>query len=866
MSALAPPTGLYWPRPGADAPPTIGGKARGLLQITAAGLPTAPWFAVPATLLPPAGQALAPEVADAVAAACDRLAALGATGFAVRSSALDEDGPAHSFAGQHVTVLNAGDGVAVLAALDRCRASVASEGAIAYRWARGLDAISPGLAVVVQAMVPAEIAGVAFSRAPDGATDDVLVAAVSGLGEPLAHGLLTGDEVAVARDGTVRPRRTGAQTWRLDAVAGGGIARRSLDSDRPHHCLDDQTARRVARLALRLEAWRGAPQDVEWAMTADGDLIVLQTRPITTLGEPQARADVRVWDNANIVESFPGVTTPLTYSVAREAYAAVYRQACRALGVREATIAARADVFEQMIGLIQGRVYYNLNSWHQTLALLPAFRYSQGALEKMMGAARPAGAPAAPVSDWRRRAEVAAISFRLLQRLARLEADARQFERVIARLRDDLRDRDLQTVSADDLLRLFETAQRRALAAWRAPIINDLFLMLFHGALRRAADAWLGEEADALVNAALRGGGLPSTAPAEELRAIAAWLRQEPRLAAVARETPATVLATRVAQEPALASLKRRVDDYLDRWGDRCPEEQKLDRPSYREEPAPLWHALRSLLDSPPAPPGDGDASRRRAEAEIHARLSRRGDPLGPARRQLFFALLRRVRHHLRWREQLRFARSQVFGIARRVFTALGGRLARQGLLDQPEDIHYLHLDEIRGVIRGTAAIGSLPLLVAERRTIFARYRAAPAPPSRFETIGPVELAVPAPVETPGPTTGQDRRWRGVGACAGKLTAPCVVVRDPRLDIEVAGRIVVAESTDPGWAPIMVAAAGLLVERGSLLSHSAIVARELGLPTIVELPGITARLQTGQVVEMDGATGFVTARPDEVAS
>jgi pyruvate,water dikinase len=227
--------------------------------------------------------------------------------------------------------------------------------------------------------------------------------------------------------------------------------------------------------------------------------------------------------------------------------------------------------------------------------------------------------------------------------------------------------------------------------------------------------------------------------------------------------------------------------------------------------------------------------------------------------------LLARTQYHLRWREEMRFARGQVFGAARRIFTAMGWTLQRDGLLAQSDDVQYLDVHEIRSIIRGTGGTDDLRPVVANRRAAYEQYRATPPPPNRFETRGPASApwAIRSPVGEPDRMEGT---LRGTGAFPGVARGLCAVVLDPRAAPLADGRIIVARSTDPGWVPLFMSAAGLAIERGSLLSHSAIVARELGIPTVVGVPGITQVVHTGQWMELDGASGevrFEAPTPDQ---
>jgi pyruvate,water dikinase len=219
--------------------------------------------------------------------------------------------------------------------------------------------------------------------------------------------------------------------------------------------------------------------------------------------------------------------------------------------------------------------------------------------------------------------------------------------------------------------------------------------------------------------------------------------------------------------------------------------------------------------------------------------------------------VLRHAKARVRDRENLRFERTRVFGLVRRIFVTLGQRLHETGALDAPEDVFYLERHEIFGFIEGRATTTSLRELVAVRRREFGVHRNAPALPSRFETRGVVcaSAILPSKQAVGDSQAGEERR--GLGCCAGIVRGKVRVITDPRRDRLEHGEILAARSTDPGWIVLFSAAAGLLVERGSLLSHSAIVSRELGIPGIVSIEGLTSWLNDGDLVELNGTTGIV---------
>ncbi len=401
----------------------------------------------------------------------------------------------------------------------------------------------------------------------------------------------------------------------------------------------------------------------------------------------------------------------------------------------------------------------------------------------------------------------------------------------------------------DALAAVYADLERELLRQWDAPLVNDFFAMIWFGLATRAADAWIGPGA---LGGLLAGGGdVISAEPARRVRALAeAAAEDEGWTETLAHGTRAEIEAGR-DERPAFADEIR---SYLDRFGDRCLEELKLESPTLEDDPMPLYRSVGAFArrvragDAPRA-----DDGRLRAEAEDKARDALRGHPL---RRLAFRRLLRHARARVRDRENLRFERTRVFGRARRIVVEMGQRLHEQGRLDDERDVFFLTVDELLGAARGTAVSHDLRVLVASRKAEFDRYRDEPAPPDRFTTRGPVLASSLTPSAVASASLAEGAR-QGLGCCAGVVEGPARVVRDPRGVALAPGTVLVAERTDPGWILLFPACAGLVVERGSLLSHSAIVARELGIPAVVSVPGATAWLRDGDRVRLDGSTGVV---------
>jgi rifampicin phosphotransferase len=859
----------------------LGGKAFALARLSAVDINVPEWFAVAPTAF---AQSLsreqqellasgrldaatlaslqpAPEIAQEIDAALCAIAKPGLR-FAVRSSAVDEDGAESSFAGQLESYLFVDRPVVLDRIADVWRSGF-SDRLLEYRRQRGLSALPSPPAVLVQRMIDADCAGVAFSADPvSGRRGLAVVSAVYGIGTALVGGEADADTWAIDRAGCIERKAVAVKTicHRFDDKSPENISAQSIPEDRQQQpVLTDESALAVAALARAAESAFGQPQDIEWAMHG-GALYLLQSRPITTLRAlPDPDGALNLWDNSNIVESYSGVTTPLTFSFARSSYESVYRQFCRILRVPERTLAANDRVFRNMLGLIRGRIYYNLLNWYRALALLPGFTLNRRFMEQMMGVREslPDEALGAKKTATLRdrladSMHVAAMLIGLAWNYVTLEAQIRRFNaRMASALAEPVPP--LALMRLDELTAHFEALQDELGTRWDAPLSNDFFAMIFHGVLRKLTLAWCGDKSGMLANDAIRGGGgMISAEPAARVREMAAMAAGDPGLVRALCEAsvPDAVRAVRRNLD-----FRAHYDAYLARFGDRCLEELKLESETLHENPTVLLRSIGELARAPQS--SQRPASPPPASADPW-QIIREKLPGSPFKQLLLHWVLRNARTRVRQRENLRFERTRLFGRVRRIFLEAGKRLRAAGALDDPRDIFYLETGEVVALVTGTAVTADVRSLAALRKAEFDLYRSTPPPAERFETRGVVYIAQTYQPSAPPVAAGAagDER-RGIGCCPGIVRGAVRVVRDPRNAQLPAGSILVADHTDPGWIMLFPSASGLLVERGSLLSHSAIVARELGIPAVVSIPGLIAWLRDGDLVELDGALGTV---------
>jgi len=801
----------------AKATTAQGGKVAGLGKLLAAGARVPPGFVIDVAAFDAhvSRQAVALEEglrAELVLA----WKALGAASVAVRSSGLDEDGAEHSFAGQHDTVL----GVSSLEALERavlqCWASAFSERGVAYRAHVGASA--PRMAVLVQQMIEPRCAGVVFTRSPDGLSDHLVVEAVAGRGEALVSG-------------RVAPQRFDLQ--RSPSPPAG---------ERADAVLSASELATLAREALQFEAALGEPLDLEWAIAPDGTLFWLQARPITTaLSQDDAGL---VWSNTNAGELLPDVATPMTLDLVKGVVKTLFSLFTEELDIDW----DRTPI----VGLVGGRIYFSMNVFQALAASVPGMANRNpaelfgGHADEIVAGLQKVGATKTPL--------VRAAGFKLVKGVARLVVrmlgqlnvrPTREVDAILAETRS-LQSFALERATEPELL-----AHLERLNGGLGRDFHDVFAAIAVGmgctnALMQRCKQWLADDDGAIASALLAGlGGIDSAESGLALASIGEQLRAAGLGALIAaRDWPGLerALATHPQPRPA-----------WDRWEGRPgpPPRAELDvaQPRWRETPALVLSTLSAVAaERSPAQVFAAAAARReKTEAECLARL-------GPFKRAGFRFLLERARRGTRLREELKSESVRRLALTRSTLLELGRRFVTRGLLASPDDVFFLRWAELSVVI---ASVDEKiwRRKVARARTEHRKWQPLTPPPVVVGRLDPT-TALPPPV--PNATV-----LKGLAVSSGVLEGIARVVLRSDDDTRVgSGEILVAPFTDPGWAPYFVSAGALVVDLGGMLSHGSIIAREYGIPAVVNVGHGTRRIRSGSRIRVDGFRGEVTI-PDE---
>jgi len=801
----------------------VGGKAINLQKLITAGFPVPDGFVITTDAYREAASAasaggMPPAIAEAIRVAYRQR---GAPVVAVRSSATAEDLAGSSMAGQYETILDVQGEDAVLAAVERCWASVAGDRVGVYLRERGIDRAQVAMAVVVQELVRADVAGVLFTANPrTGARHELVIDASWGLGEAVVSGLVQPDTVTVDRaTGAVLTCTVGDK--RVAILAGDHEAREVPAARRSIRCLTAVQVRELWKLGLLVMERFGRAQDVEWAIAGDR-LFLLQTRAITTLEDAEAyqerltavRADLRAasdagrgpWVAHNLGETVPH-PHPLTWSVLRRfmsgagGFGSLYKRLGYAPSAR-----VERDGFLDLIG---GRIYLDCARGPELFLDGYPFAYDVDLLKSDPDASqrpptRPVGGMAATVSAGRRLAGIPATVAALAESTDRdfMQREVPAFTSWVA----NERARDLAALDAAGWWACWQDRERRVLDEFApASLLPSVLAVWALDELRGflGEHVWDAEPAE-LANRLSAGGGEDCTARANQ------------GLYQLAHGT-----VTRAT--------------WLAEHGHRALGEFDL--------AAPRWDECPERVDQLAAHLADGavpvDAHQRRV-SESRALAERLGAGMSATDRAEFARRLTLVHRYTPFREDAKGHLMRGYRLLRDLAREAGRRL------DIGDDVFLLTLDEIRDAL----AIGFAPLHLIDRRRL---ERAAETRLTLPVVIAADDIAQVGEVRL---EPGADR-WSALAISPGMATGPARIVRSP-LDAGDLGKgyLLVCTSTDPSWTPLFVNAAGVVLERGGTLSHGAVVAREMGVPAVV-LPDACTRLIEGESIIVDGNRGAV---------
>ncbi len=862
---------------------TVGGKALNLGVMSSAGLPVPGGFCVTtdayrlvvadrlddlmgklADATDPGGVAgaaeearhrvLAVELPDELRRAItENYSALGQDEpVAVRSSATAEDLAYASFAGQQDTYLNVVGSALLLDAVRRCWASLWTDRAVSYRNANGIDHRSVTLAVVVQRMIDATAAGVMFTANPiTGTRHETVIDASPGLGEAVVSGAVNPDHFVVnAVDRTIVMRRLGDKRMMITSRAGGGTELRELTGGASEACLDDEQVLQLVDLGKQVQRHYQTPQDTEWALDSTGSFWLTQARPITTL-YPLIHTDregLRVFMCLSLAQGLTRPITPMGIAAVRligtSVATAIKMPPAQPLAGPPALHAPGQRLFVDMTSVLRNRF-----GRRAVIAIFGVMEARASAVLKRL-----AERPEFSIIESGGTTRLRHIAAALIRNKVPLRVIAGLINPTLA----------YRGIAATERrLRQALTLPANATASERLDFVEQrlgrLFLLMprtfayaVGGLLMLAASRrLLGDLAQpAELQEVLR--GLPHNVTTEmdlELWKLTQQIRNdEPsRAAFTALAVPDLLQQYRERGLPPVA--QRGLQSFLRRYGHRAVAEIDLGMPRWSDDPSHLLGVISNYLRltaddlDPVAQFHAGQANAEAMITTLTGRLAERSR----LRARLLGWTLRRVRQLVGLRESPKFLLIVALATMREHLKVIGQQLVMTAVIEHVDDVFFLDLGEVR---RGLAG-GDLRTLVVQRREAYEQELKRRHIPRLLLSDGTEPEAVAAA------DARADGALTGSPASTGTVTGRARVVLEPVGAHLEPGEILVAPSTDPGWTPLFLTAGGLVMEMGGSNSHGAVVAREYGIPAVVGVPDATHKIETGQLITVDGAAGLV---------
>ena len=784
--------------------------------------------------------------------------------YAVRSSSVEEDSSNFSFAGQFETYLYVRK-ENMIEKIKEVWISSFSSHVMRYRKEGKINNEVNVPAVIIQEMINSEKAGVGFSVNPvNGDHDEIVISGTFGLGTSIVDGDENGDLFIYNKETKEIKKEIGIKKVKqsLD-FENHGIKVEEINVG--DEVLNDAEITELGENIINIEKYYRKPQDMEWAFEK-GKLYILQSRPITTLEKTDKKTyNTIIWDNSNIVESYPEITLPLTFSFIRKAYSDVYKRFSEITGVPAKVVESYQDIYDNMLGLLKGRVYYNLINWYKLLMLFPNSKGNSKFMEQMMGVKKElseenlnenlleAEGKMTGFEKFRNKLEKYKAGFTLFMNMFLIEKKAEKFYKIIDENLNG-KNSDLSNKNIKELKKYYKFLENKFLKNWEIPIINDFLVMVWFGLSKKMAEKYIKDDFEKAHNTliAQEGNSMISVEPSKYIKKMSLMIKNDKSLKdeiknIINKNEKSLVEIFKLTQN---AKFNSTLNEYMEKFGDRTVHELKLEAPTLREEPLFLIKMIYSLSIT--------ENVQEHAKRNILEEQKKIYDSLkiNPIKKYLLKKTLFYAKKFIRLRENLRYERTKVFGTVRKIMKKMGVHLKNNNLINNEKDVFYLTVDEIFGLVDGSIIDVDLKKLIELRKEEYKKYETEAILPDRFLTRGFLGENFYYEDLT-GNSQLDENTLQGTGCSKGIVKGKVKIVLNP-MDTQVEdGDIVVTKSTDPSWVMVFPLLKGLIVEKGSLLSHSAIISREMNIPAIVGVQGATSILKTGDMVQFDGSTEII---------
>ncbi len=756
---------------------------------------------------------------------------------AVRSSASAEDSDKASFAGIHESFLNVRGRDSILSAIKECYASLWTPRAVAYRRKMNIRDDEVIQAVVIMGMVKAEAAGVGFTCDPrTGQEGVVLINANFGLGESVVSGAVEPDEYCLDCWCEIAEKKIGRKEGKTVAGKDGGTEFVQSAGSAASQVLSDENICKLGLLIQRVFDALGCGeqhQDIEWAFDGE-DFALVQARPVTALPRytfDEIKNQPDIWSNSNFRETMPMVQSTLNWCLMKK----LFTLSDDLLGGYKAPSGLK------LIKLYQGRAY--LSASIQQWLSYDAFGIAPRLTNEVWGRRLPEieiseKKPYRGIKGCKRLVRL----LKIILNGFKIRKNAQKYFNKVNCFTGALFKINFKSLAEKDLINKFNEVRNAFIEFW--PIFMSCTASSDMSPLVKALEKSFPGKGQAYANALMAGGG-DITSAQQGYRMV--------EMAEIARvDTAARRFFSADPFQPFMwekelpeeSPFKQALSNFLAEYGHRGIYEMEVINPRWREDPSYLLKTVRGAMET--ANLGKIKAQQKERADEVRREVKQR---VPFYRHRLIIYCLKQTLKGAELREMAKSVLIKIYESERVVFQEIGRRLVERRIFAETADIYHCTWNEIFSILKGDWDGRGLDVLVAERK----------ARRVEMEALSPPDFVIDdAPTFAKPATSGSGDSLTGLGVAAGRASGSAKLIGHPDEGEKLqAGDVLVAPSTDPGWTPLFLRASAIVMEAGAALSHGAIVAREYGIPAVVNIPGVMKIIKDNQLITVDGDEGKV---------
>ena len=696
--------------------------------------------------------------------------------YAIRSSSYLEDGEKNSFAGQFDTYLNVSP-KDINKKVKQCFNSVNNKNVLDYLRKNKIDKTNLKMDVIIQEMVNSNLSGIIFTANPQGLLNETVIVVGKGLGNKIVE-----DRI----DTTTYYYNNTDNIYYYDGKK-DLLSKKQIDE--------------LLILSNRIKELLGEYIDIEFAIEKD-KIYILQARPITTINDKKQV----ILDNSNIVESYPGVSSPLTISFVKKVYSGVFRSLSLRITKNKKLIEKNYDYFNNMVSSSNGRIYYKISNWYGLLETLPFHKKIIPIWQDMMG-----------VNNKSYEKNILRISpftriktfFNILFELKKSQKNMEILNNKFIEINNEFNNSFKKGMKTKDILKLYVKIRDELFSIWDVTLINDLYTFIYTGRLKNKLKKK--NYSEETINEYISGiSNIESLKPIKELINL-------------------SYIKGKISKD----EYKELFNDYINLYGDRNLEELKLESKTFRTNPELLNKKIREYRKD------------KKKLKELYEELNS-----NKSTKIKTNSLTKKVISGISNREISRLNRTRIYGMVRTMFIEIGKNLVKERKIRKVEDIFYLDIEEI---VNNKKL--DLKKLISVRKKEYIMYKELPNYSrlifsekefdKHHKRVNKVEKEISKNILEGTPTSN------------GKAVGEALVIEDINKKYDVKDKILITKMTDPGWVFLLANAIGIISEKGSLLSHTAIISREIKIPSIVGVEDATTIIKTGDYISMDATTGKI---------